>query len=251
MYQSLQGIVRFGLRLPSGKPGAMWDVGNVPDATLQMQTQSTTKNESRTGQRLPALILFTGKSGAFNLTLDEWNTKNLEQAFYGVSSPTVAGTVTGEAFPAGLLAGDQVRLAKPYASALVLTDSAGSPVTVTSTKYKLTGHNDRVVEMLDVATYTQPFKAAYSYDDFESVEAFAALPRELYVQFDGIDTVTNVPVTVDLYRVQFSPVQNLGLIHQTDTGPLPLQGSILYDELNDDGTSANAGFFKFLRKTAA
>lgn len=249
-YISLQGVMRAGLRLVTGKPGVMWDLGNVPEATIQLGATSATKNESRTGQRLPAKILYTGKTGALNLTLDEWITKNLAQAFYGKSLATVAGSATAENLPSPLVAGDQVRLAKPYASALVITDSAGSPVTVSAANYRLIGANRRVVEILNAGAYTQPFKAAYSYEAFESIEAFGAAPRELYVMFDGIDTANNVPVTIDMYRVQFSPAQNVGLIHQ-EFGALPLQGSLLYDELNDDGTGDNAGFFKMTRKTAA
>ncbi len=97
------------------------------------------------------------------------------------------------------------------------------------------------MELLDVAGYTQPLKGSYTYEAYTSLEAFTTPPPERYVIFDGIDTVSNAPVLVELYRVKFRPVQSLGLIH-AGAGALPMVGEVLFDPLNVDA-NGKGGFF--------
>jgi hypothetical protein len=54
----------------------------------------------------------------------------------GTIAEIAAGTVTGEVFPATVAVGDVIKLDKPYnVSDLVITDSAGSPVTLDPEHY--------------------------------------------------------------------------------------------------------------------
>lgn len=247
MLFSLQGKILIGARQTNGRPGKLFWAGNVPEATLALATESTDKTESFSGNRLSYGRLQTSKTGTINMTLDEWSRKNLELGLYGQNSSVVTGSVTGEAFPAGLAVGDLVRLARPYASALVLTDSAGSPVTVTPSHYALGGHNNAIVEILNIAAYTQPFVAAYTYAAYQTLDAFTQPSTERYAIFDGINTETGEGVLIDLYRVRFDPISELPLIN-SEYGALPMAGSLLYDQLNDDG-SVTGGFLKITEKT--
>jgi len=245
---SLQGRIHVGTRLVSGKPGPLSWVGNVPEATLALATETTPKTESFSGQRLSYGRLQTSKSGTFNLTLDEWSLKNLAMGLYSASANTATGTVTDEAFPSALVAGDQIRLEHPYASALVIEDSAsGTPATLTAgTHYRLMGHNASMIELLDVASLTQPFLASYSYAAYDQIGAFSVASPERYVVFDGVNTETGEGVLIDVYRVRFDPISELGLIHQ-EYGSLSLAGSLLFDELNNSG-GQEAGFFRIRQK---
>lgn len=247
MLFSLQGKILIGARLPSGKAGVLYWVGNVPEATIALATETTDKTESFSGNRLSYGRLQTSKSGTINLTLDEWSKKNLGLGLYGLSANTVGGSVTAETFPAGLVAGDLVRLARPYASALVITDSAGTPATVPAGNYSLGGHNTAVVEILNPGAFVQPFKAAYTYAAYDSLDAFTQPAPERFVIFDGINTETGTPVLVDLYRVRFDPISELPLIN-AEYGALPMAGAVLYDALNDDG-SVTGGFLRITEKT--
>ncbi len=244
MLFSFQGKVSFGPRLPSGKPGALTWAGNVPECTIALAVESAQKNESFSGSRLPYGRLKTSQSGTLNMTFDEWNVKNLALGLYSEELAVATGSVTGEVFPDDLAVGDQVLLDHPYASALVITDSTGSPVTVDTDDYALVGHNASMVEVKGLASYTQPWKAAYTYAGYSSLDAFTKPSQEVYVVFDGINTETGDPVLVRLYRVRTDPFSNLGLIHQ-EYGSLPLTGAVLYDELNDDG-STTGGFLKIV-----
>jgi hypothetical protein len=246
---SLQGYIRIGERLVNGRPGKLFWAGNVPEATISIAEETTDTTESFSGNRLSYGRLSTAKTGTFNLTLDEWSLKNLALGLYSAPLPVVTGSASAEAFPSGLVAGDQVRLAHPYASSLVITDSAGTPATVAAEHYRLIGHNQSIVEILNVASYMQPFNAAYTYAAYDSLEVFTQAAPERYVVFDGVNTETGDGVLVDLYRVRFSPIQNLGLIH-SEYGNLPMTGAVLFDGVNVD-SNGKGGFFKIRQKTAS
>ncbi len=68
---SLQGAIRIGTRLVTGKPGPMYFCGNVPEATINLQSDSETVKESFSGSRLPYGTIDTGQSGTLNMTMNE------------------------------------------------------------------------------------------------------------------------------------------------------------------------------------
>lgn len=245
---SLQGYIRIGTRLVTGKPGPLYWAGNVPEATLQIAEETTDKNESFSGQRLSYGRLSTAKTGTFQGTFDEWSLKNLALGLYAAPLNTATSSVSDEAFPSALIAGDQIRLARPYASSLVIEDSAGSPATLTAgTHYRLVGHNASIVEFINVASFTQPFLASYTYAAYDSLEVFTQSAPEKYVVFDGINTETGEGVLIDIYRARFSPFSDLGIIH-TEYGGLPFSAAVLFDSLNVDGNGLG-GFFRYTQKT--
>ncbi|MGH8039902.1 MAG: hypothetical protein ACREPD_19405 [Stenotrophomonas sp.] len=246
---SLQGYIRLGEVDAAGKIGKMRWVGNVPEATLELSTSNTDKNESFSGKRLQIGRLATGTTAALNLTLDYWSSANLALGFQASLADITASTVTGEVFPAALVAGDQIRLDHPFASALVLTDSATTPATVPPANYELVGHGKNIVEMKNVGSLQQPFKAAYSYAAAENIVLFSAPGKVVFLQFDGINTETEEPVIIDLWRTRFDPVSSLGLINQ-EYGNLALSAAVLYDTTRA-ADAALGGFGRMLQKKAA
>lgn len=248
---SLQGYIRIATRLPSGKAGKSWWAGNVPEATLELGAEFARKTESFTGGRTPYGKRKTSQTGRFTGTFDEWSAKNLALGLHSAVLATATGTVTGEVLPGGLAVGDQVRLDHPYASDLVLTDSTGSPVTVDIDDYELVGHNANVIDILGLGSpaYVQPLRAAYDYEAYSSLEVFAEEPEEVFVIFDGIDTETNSPVLIDLFRTSFDPFTNFALIN-AEYGSLPFGADVLYDPLNAL-PSGKGGFAKIRQKAAA
>jgi hypothetical protein len=66
---------------------------------------------------------------------------------------------------------------------------------------------------------------------------FAQPAPERWVRLNGINTAEqDKPVLVDLYRVQFNPVETMTLINEAH-GNLPLSGSVLYDSTKDGDTT--------------
>lgn len=228
---SFQGIISLATRQPNGKPGKLIDVGNAATCQLSLSVDSTTKNESRSGQRLQMGRLITGKTATLNITFDEWKRANLPLGFYATVGTIEAGTVTAEAFPAELVAGDRIMLDHPGASSVLLTDSAAPSVPVTAGKYILEAPGNGTVQIVDPAPYTQPFKAAYSYPEGIDLALFTTPSPERYFVLDGINTETNQPVRVELYKVRFDPFSQTDLIND-GYGTLPITGAVLYDSLS-------------------
>ncbi len=246
---SLQGYVRIGKRKTNGRPGQTFWAGNVPEATLELTAESSDKKESFSGNRGKYHRMYTERGGTFSGTFDEWSLRVLGLMLHSQQMSTASGSVSNEAFPTSLVVGDEIALDHPYASSLVLTDSTGSPVTVDTDDYELIGHNDRIVRIKGLASYTQPFKAAYTYAAYNTLDFFSQNPEEVYVVFDGIDTEYNQPVLIDLFRTQFNPVTGLGLINE-ELGSLPFSAELLFDPLNVD-ENGKGGYARFLSKEPA
>ncbi len=237
---SFQGKVFAGNRLPNGKLEKPVWAGNVPSMTLQLATDSTNKTESFSGNRLQYGRLQRGKTATLNMTFDEWLPQNIALAVWASVLDVAGGSVTGEVLPSGLVAGDRIKLDHPFVSALAITDSAGTPATLAPANYNLESPNAGLIELLDPGALVQPFKAAYTYAGRQSFTMFTAAPPERYILLDGINTETNEPVIVTLYRCKFDPVSDLAFIND-EYGNFALSGSVLYDVVN--AANANLGGF--------
>jgi hypothetical protein len=229
---SFQGRVSLATRQPNGKPGAFIEVGNVPTCQLALAVETTTKNESMSGQRLPYGRIVTAKNATITINFDEWLKQNLAVGFYATPQAIAEGTVTAEAFPDDLVAGDRVMLDHPGVSDLVITDSAAVPATVPTSKYSLVSPGNGVVQIVDPTALTQPLKAAYSYSAGIDLGLFTTPSPERYFLLEGVNTETGNAVRVELYRVRFDPFSQIDLINEA-YGSLPMTGSVLFDPLAD------------------
>ena len=219
---SFQGKVFIGDRSAAGKLiNPLW-VGNVPACELALTVETTSKAESFSGNRLQYGLLQKAKAANLSLTFDEWFAHVLALALYSEKVATATGTVTGEALPAGAVAGDLIKLNHPFISSFTLMDS--TPVTPVAVPHSIESANAGLIKLGLLTGKVAPFNAAYSYAARESFAMFQKTPTEKYVLLDGINTETQEPVLVHMYRVKFNPVSNFGLIHEA-YGHLPIKGS--------------------------
>ncbi|WP_374439136.1 phage tail tube protein [Pseudomonas panipatensis] len=247
---SFQGKVFAGDRLANGTLSRPVWAGNVPAMSLKLSTDSTNKTESFSGKRLQYGRLQKGTTAQLDITFDEWLPKNIALAIWATQVTLAADTVTAESLEASLVAGDYVKLDGQFISSLVLTDSAGTPATlVEGTNYRIESVNSGLIELLDVTSLTQPFKAAYATEAATAYTMFTAAPPERYILLDGVNTETDEPVVVTLYRCKFDPVSDLGFIND-DYGNFQLSGSVLYDELNAADAELG-GFGRIVQKSEA
>lgn len=229
-YFSLQGKVRFGRRQPNGAIGPVRWAFNAPSFELAIKTTNEEVNESYTGQRLLEARIETGKSVTYSMSLSSFDVDTLARALYGSKATRIAGTVSAENFPVGLAVGDQVKLARERVSSVVVTDSAGTPATlVAGTDYVVDNAFAGILEIRNLGSYVQPLKAAYSFAETRSLALFAAAPEETFILFDGVNTVDNSPVYLELYRGRTNPAASLPMINSEGFGSLELNGSALYD----------------------
>ena len=244
---SLQGYLLIHTRTAAGGPGRGWWAGNVPEAKLELTTDKEEKLESFSGGRGLYDTLNTKKAGRITGIFDEWKTDNLALGLYSTKLAVSSASVTGEELPADLVVGDLFTLKHPFASSLVITDSTGSPLTVSSSAYAKTGHASRSYEVKStLASYVEPLEAAYTYAAYENLDVFNTEPQEVFVVFDGINTRTGQPVVYDLFRTKFDPFASTDLIH-SGFGALNFGADILIDPLNLDG-NGKGGYYRMRRK---
>lgn len=242
---SFQGKIFIGERSATGKLLKPEWVGNVPTCELALTTETSSKTESFSGNRLQYGLLQKAKTANLSLTFDEWFANVLALALYSEKLDTVGASVTGEALPTGVTAGDLVKLNHPFISTLTIMDSTGTPVAVPHT---IESANSGLIKVGDLTGLTAPYNAAYTYAARNSFAVFGKTPTEKYVMLDGINTETQEPVIVEMFRVKFNPVSNFGLIHE-DYGNLPMTAALLYDPINA-AISEQGGFAKITNKTA-
>jgi hypothetical protein len=246
---SFQGKVYLGARLAGGLPGALRWVGDAPKCDVSLATENEERKESYSGNRLTSARLQTGKTATVALTLNWADADNLALGLYGSKLAVSSGTVTDEALPDDLAVGDRVALKYGGISAVTITDSAGTPVTLTAnTHYRIDSANGGVIEILNLGSFTQPFTADYTHTASADVAMFTETPPERYVFLDGINTVDNSPVRLHLYRVKLDPMATLPLINE-GFGSIEMTGSVLYDSEAAEDTTLG-GFGKMQQPTA-
>jgi len=227
---SFQGKIYLGERRAGGRPGKLTWVGDAPNCTVTLNTESEDRTESYSGQRLQSARLRKSSTAELALTLNYFNADTLALGLYATVSEVAAGTATEEILPANLLPGSIVALDNPNISDLVLVDSTGAPVTlVEGTHYAIESAQAGTLRMLSVTGLTQPIIAdSYDYAAGKSAAMFTADPPERYFLMDGINTITGERVRAHLYRVQFNPASSIPLINSS-FGQLELSGAALFD----------------------
>lgn len=239
-YFSFQGKIYIAERLSTGKPGPLRWAFNVPNLQLKLSTSVKEHKESYSGFRLEDARMTTEQKCEVSMDLEEFDLNNLAMALYGEKNALTAGTVAAETLPT-VAVGDFVKLDQRSVSSVVVTDSAGTPaVLVEGTDYEITSADGGILKILSLGSYTQPFKAAYSYAAANQVPMFTQQPTNKYIVGDLINTVDSTRVVVRLFQVRFDPLGQLDLIGD-DYNKLTLAGSCLADTVN--GADDTLGYF--------
>lgn len=246
-YYSGQGSLLMAERDPvTGQPRGFLRVGNVPELTLNIEVTKFEHKESESGARLVDLSLVTEKKGTFEFTLENLILDNLAMGLWGDLAVVASGTVaTGspedvklDKFKAGAL----YALNHPKVSALVLKDSTGTTTYDAGDDYILDPANGtiEIVAGGAIATATASagvtLKAEYAYAEHARVDAFTkASAPERWLRFQGINTIDDSRVIVDLFRAQFDPLTDYGLINE-ELGSVTLGGTLLADATRITGS---------------
>lgn len=238
-YYSGQGSLYVAQRsTTTGKPLGFTRVGNVPELSLDIQVDKFEHKESESGSRLLDLTLIKEKKGLFKFKLENLTLDNLALYLYGTNTKVSAGTVAAGAeaitVPAGAKAGMRFALANPNVSSVVVKDSTGVTTYVENTDYIVDAKNG-VVELLagdivtDAASADIVIKPNYSFGAYTNMEALTnANAPERWLRFEGLNTVDNSVVIVDLFRAQFDPLTGYSLIND-ELASADIAGSLLAD----------------------
>jgi hypothetical protein len=248
-YFSGQGRILVAKRLATGRPGAFSLLADCSSAKLELKVDQENIQESMSGERLVAKVLDKAKSATLTVTCKQFSKTSVALGFYSDPLSIVAGSVTGEAFPLDLAAGDEIGLNYGNVSDLVITDSTGTPLTMTKdTQYaenSLVFGNVGILQDAATGGYTEPLLAAYSYAAADSFPMFSKTPEERYIRIEGLNTAEDdAPVLIEMYNGKAAPFSSVDWISDSASNQ-DIPFNLLYDPLN----ATNANYGKFGRVT--
>ena len=247
-YYSGQGSLLMAERDPiTGQPGGFIRIGNVPELTLNIEVTKFEHKESESGARLVDLSLVTEKKGTFEFTVENLSMDNLAMGLWGEKQSIAGATIatgTPESVKLGkFVAGAVYALNNPKVSSVVVKDSTDTTTYVAFNPANPSVPGDYILDEKNgtiepvaggaIATATAStgvtLKVSYTYAAHEKVDAFtkAAAP-ERWLRFQGINTIDDSRVIVDLFRAQFDPMTDYGLINE-ELGSVKLNGTLLAD----------------------
>jgi hypothetical protein len=239
---SFQGQIYVAERTPvTGVPGPLWWVANCPKAEFAQKIEVREKRESWSGLREKTKRRIKARDADLNMTWEDINTNNIKVGLLGNVITTAGGSISGETFPT-VAVKDLVKLKYPNASSIVITDSAGSPATLTlDTDYKVLDAKAGLIEILSLGSYTQPFKAAYTAAAVKVVtgmEGDDSKEYYIYCRLLNTEPSTDQAIGIEIYRNAFDPAALLALINE-DQGSFDIKATVMRDPVR--ATSAETG----------
>lgn len=238
-YYSGQGRIIIGDRDPlTGKPLNLYEVGNCTALEITIQTTETDHKESMSGERAIDFTIVSEKNATFSITCESLSLKNLALGFWGETGEVAAGTVSAESIQVAPNAFVALEFQNIDPTSVVVTQGGTA---VTDDKYDIDADfgtlRFKSTATAGVAT------VAYDYDAVTRMDALTQVAApERYVRFEGINTLNEELVLVEIPRAAFSPLQNLPLINE-DVANFTMEGKILQDPLAEDDDS------KYYRQT--
>jgi hypothetical protein len=241
---SFQGKLYEAVRDANGLPAGFRFVGTASELKFGLQTEEVDHKETTSGNRLIDGVLTKPGQATLSFTLDTLSKGNVEMGLQS-SQVSNAGTgITGET-QATLAVGDFIFTKHGNITSLVITDSAGSPATLTlNTHYSLDDAVHGLIKILSLGSFTQPFKLAYTYAQEIIFPFFANTGQERYFRFLGLNTYMspNKKVAFEFYRGKPKPFSEFKLIDE-EFGKYAIEVRLLADSVR----ASDANFLQFGR----
>ena len=236
-YFSGQGKLYFGTRSAAGNPETFRWIGDVADFSFSAEPDILEAKENYSGNRQTVVRITRELKMSMKASLRQISADNLKLMLLGETVAQAGASVTDEVITptTGTLAvGNVFLFAGQDVSAVTITDSTGTPKTLTADVNYTLNAKGGSIEILDVTTggaFTLPLLADYTKAAATRVKMFTAANVEYWLRFEGLNTAVSgyPPVIVDIYRVRLDPVKDFGLIND-DLGNFELSGSCLVDQ---------------------
>lgn len=218
-------------------PGVLRYVGFTKEGVaLKFAIEEQKAKESDTGLDGTIAQMTTGYEPTFEFEMQEWSKENMAFSMWSNVTTITSGSVTDEVQPLGLVADDVIKTDFPKISAVVITDSAGSPATlVANTDYIVTDSENGIITLLNVTGFTQPFHIAYSYGTSYQIPFGTAPDREHQIIFAGLNKADQLSgFGFEIYRCKFKPTEEL-IMKSFEFNTLKVMGTALSDpnKIND------------------
>lgn len=186
-----------------------------------------TIKETCSGQRLDLSRRVKGKSLDVKLTMLQFDAQTFARAFFSELMTVDPGSQTGEKLPVNLATDGYFFLKNPKASAVVLTDSNATPVTlIAGTHYKLIDADQAIYQVMDFSALTMPINVAYSSDTHSNVAAMTSTKVSTGVLFTGKNQDGD-KARVVIPQIDLGIDGDFGWLSDT-ASPLTMSGPALY-----------------------
>lgn len=244
-YISLQG--RFYLApIVAGVVGAMRELGNVPEFSLEIGAEVIEHNESMTGQRTVDFTMVQTTSVNFSGQLEQVDEENLKYILSGMNYEVAIQTDKTESLGV-VKAGDEIKLGGYNLSDVTFTDSAEPAVAIAESKYTVDLVFGTVKFKEDIST---PVVAKFTTGAVTHTTLASDFSSEYQLFFKGINTANGDNVAVTLHRTKKSPETEFPLIHE-ELGSYSISGQALSDVTKmADGNLGLYGYMVTIPKAA-
>ncbi len=215
-YLMCRGALKIANRAADGTPGALTDVGENIIFALEISKEYKENFSTRYSIAEKDAHVPVKQSLKLMLTLKEATVANLELILHGKKTAYAGGSVSAQNFPAGIVAGETYELPGMTGtpSAVIITDSAGSPVTLGAGTDYTVDLNFGTVTFLIVTGKTQPFRAVYTQAASTRASILAQEVPNKYLRFEGINIGNNdgnKNVIAKIYNGKLMPAKKVDL----------------------------------------
>lgn len=263
-YYSGQGRLFVAVRNADGTPMGFEPIGNVPSLELSIEITKFEHTESMSGSRATDVTIVQEKKGTFTMTMEDMAPANLALAMWGTQQ-TIASAVGATYNDMIAYLGKSSALPHAKVSNVVLKDVTdvttyefGTTIGTTTTPgLSLNGWVNQETGTVHVFTDAEqtarsatanitdldPLHATYDHAANEVVHAFTDTSQQRWLRFEGLNTIDDTPVVIDIFKADLDPMSGYALINE-EMASFEVTGSVLYDELQT-GTS------KFFRQVTA
>lgn len=207
-------------------------LGNCPKLEIRFAPQTVEKKSSMDTARSPLRRMTSATEATISLACDEFNKRNAATFFAGrVDEVAASGTTINHTWPTGVVVGDVLGVPQTGLATQTITDSTGSPKTLTlGTNYSQDLFSGEIT-ILDLTTggpYVQPLKSAHTQAAVTVIAGLTITTSELWLSMAGTNADNNLRGVLDAYRVRLDPAQVFQFINE-GYQDMEIQGAALQD----------------------
>lgn len=183
---------------------------HCPSFELEVSAEYAMHKNSTGAIRLLDAKVATEQMGKLAMSLDVYDTDALAMILGGELTTDSGTSFSAKTFPSGLAVGDIVPIPGNYVNlaSLALTDSTGSPVTLTLGTHYTVDLDNGLVTIVSLSGLTQPLKAAGATTAAGKSTSIATKTTiEKYIRFNGINIHDNSNAVIEIFRAQIPPTK--------------------------------------------
>lgn len=204
----------------TGAPGIFdIELAEIDEISLSLSTEKVEHMSKRLSIASKDLSIVKSMAMVGKIVTSISTTALLKLGLYGSTATVAGGSFAATAYASGLAVGDIVAhpTGKTRLTSIVITDSTGSPVTLTlGVNYEIYDAAAGLIKILDITTGSpvQPLKIAGTEAAGTSVGFMTQRIYERCLWFSGINIADNdKPCIVKLHKMQISPFKEWTLLN--------------------------------------